>query len=159
MYKLVLMTGVLMSMCVSMASAQSLNQICEWRTRGIVAAAPCMTQFYRDQAADNVAMGYGTVASMQRALALRIQVIADKLKAGEITEAHASGELVVTVNTSVAQINAQADADYENERRRLIQAYKSRNLSRAFGDAARDLQRTWTLQGLAHPNCSQWGVC
>ena len=89
MYKLVLMTAVLMSMCVSMASAQSLNQICEWRTRGIVAAAPCMTQLYSDQATDNVAMGYGTIAQMQRELALRIRVIADKLQAGEITEAYA----------------------------------------------------------------------
>lgn len=159
---LLLTTAVIVSSVVSASAGEkhSLNDTCQWKTRGIVAATPCMTKAFNNGAAENVRRGYVRVAMIERNAALRIETIADKLRNGEITEQQAVEEFNLFMAQKIKQVDAaeiEDDKEMDAERRR--QAAILYYSTRPRVDYGQQLMNTWSLQNAMHPNCSRWGVC
>src|ERR1700746_2307238 len=89
MLKCLLISSALVVMTLSSAAAggQVRLGVCEWKTRGIVAATPCITRLVREAAASGAVAP--TPAQWFREEAAAIEVIADKRRAGEINEEEA----------------------------------------------------------------------
>jgi len=135
------------------------TEICQYDARGIAAAAPCLAKVLRQTAADNDAKGYTSAAALQRQLAIRIEVIGDRVRAGEISAEQGATQYKAAMNKTRSEVDvaAQNDEQAMEEQRRL--AVRRFLATRPQVDWGQQLMNTFTLQGAMHPNCSRWGVC
>jgi len=151
---------ILIASSASAGEKHSLNDTCQWKTRGIVAAAPCMIKAFNNGAAENVRRGYVRVAMTERNAALRIETIADKLRNGKINEQQAVEEFNLFMAQKSKQVDlAEIEDDKEMDAERRRQAAILYYSTRPRVDYGQQLMNTWSLQGAMHPNCSRWGVC
>ena len=112
----------------------SLNQACRTLQIGFLAAAPCMVRQLR--------LTQSTPLHLQ--LADHIVVLANRVKAGAMTE-------------------KQANQEYEEDRETINRALRKRRNASMLQDFSSSMQRQLEIEnavkGAMHPNCWRWGVC
>jgi hypothetical protein len=143
---------VVTGVSVASATTHNLNEICEWKARGIAAATPCLAKVMRLSAAENEAKGYPRAASIQRTYALHIEVIAEKRRAGEISEEKAVEEFNVSFKDHQEKLKkafAQDDKQLSQQPRAVI----------INPGPIQGLERDLAIGRAMNPACTKWGVC
>ena len=129
-----------LSVISTAAQAASLNEVCQWRTRGIVAATPCMAQLQRQSASANQADGRPRAANEQRTNALRIETLGDRRRSNELSEEQATAELIKIMlehgerlKTLDVEDNAEWNAERRREAARLYYLTRPRTITCMWG--------------------------
>ena len=129
------------------AETVNLSEICELQSRGFVAAAPCMSRLVREMANDTK----GEMRNIKLTFAARIDVIAERRRAGEIDEGQAARLWKQAMETH----NARNDAAYDAYVREARAMQWRRSMSQGLNDLSINLQ----MQQMLSPTCTRYGFC